>query len=271
MLPLEAACVAIVAAYFIAHRGDPSLRRDALILAVAALVGEDTMIRAHRFYAYAPGWHLRVDQVPLLIPAIWAPVVLSARAVARALQRDARAWQEAALVGALVTFDAAFIEPIAVRAGLWSWVEPGVFSVPVAGIAGWGLFAFAATWLLRVFEGPARWLAVPLSVLATHALLVALWWGALRWIWRAALPWAACAAVIALASALYTAAVARRGAALPWRELAPRAAATGFFAALLVPRMDVPLGVWAALFTPPWMLFCARAASTRLTDAPTVG
>lgn len=259
MLPLEAACVAIVLAYFIAHRADPSLRRDALILAVAALVGEDSMIRAYRFYEYAPGWHLRVDQVPLLIPAIWAPVVLSARAVARALARGASAPREAALVGALVTFDAALIEPIAVRAGLWSWAEPGVFSVPVAGIAGWGLFAFAATWLLRVLKGPARWATVPLAVLATHALLVALWWSSLRWVWREALPWGACAAVIALASALYTTAVARTGAALPWRELAPRAAATGFFAALLLPRMDLPLGVWAALFTPPWLLFCARA------------
>ena len=70
MLHLEAACVAIVAAYFVAHRRDTSLRRDALILAAAALLGEDSMIRAYALYAYAPGWHLRVDLVPLLIPAI---------------------------------------------------------------------------------------------------------------------------------------------------------------------------------------------------------
>ena len=31
-------------------------------------------------------------------------------------------------------------------------------------------------------------------------------------------------------------------------------------AVLLAPRVDVPLGVWAALFTPPWTVLCARAA-----------
>lgn len=260
MLALEAACALILAAYFLAHRGDPSLRRDALLLAVAALVGEDSMIRAYGFYAYAPAWHLRVDHVPLLIPAIWAPVVLSARAVARALLRDgATPPREAALVGALVTFDASLIEPIAVRAGLWRWFEPGVFQVPPAGILGWGLFAFAATWLLGRLRGAARLLAVPLAVLATHALLLAVWWGALRWVLRTELPWGACMAALAAASAAYTAAVVRTGATLPWRELAPRAAATGFFAALLAGRADGALLAWAALFTPPWLVLCARA------------
>jgi hypothetical protein len=135
-----------------------------------------------------------------------------------------------------------------------------VFSVPVAGLVGWGLFAFSATWLLATLRGAMRWLTVPLSVLATHALLLACWWGALRWVARGALPWTACAAVLAVATGVYTAAVWRRGATLPWRELVPRAVATGFFAVLLAPRVDVPLGVWAALFTPPWLLLCARAA-----------
>ncbi len=260
MLLLEVACVAIVAAYFVAHRHDASLRRDAVILGVAALVGEDSMIRAYGHYAYAAGWHLRVDQVPVLIPAIWAPVVLSARAVARALAPGATPLREALLVGALVTFDASLIEPIAVRAGLWSWAEAGVFAVPVAGLVGWGLFAFSATWLLATLRGAMRWLTVPLSVLATHALLLASWWGALRWVARGALPWTACVAVLAVATGVYTAAVWRRGATLPWRELVPRAVATGFFAVLLAPRVDVALGVWAALFTPPWMVLCARAA-----------
>ena len=38
-----------------------------------------------------------------------------------------------------------------------------------------------------------------------------------------------------------------------------RAAATGFFAALLVSRLDAALALWAALFTPPWLVFVARA------------
>lgn len=260
MIPLELACFAILAAYFVAHRREPGLLRDAALVGCASLVGEDSVIRAYGFYAYAGGWHLRVDQVPLLVPTIWAPVVLSARAVAGAIAPGASPAREAALVGALVTFDAFLIEPIAVRAGLWAWSEPGVFTVPVIGIVGWGLFAAAVTWLMRRWDGPRRWLAVPLSVLATHALLLASWWGALRWVARGALPWTACAAVLAVATGVYTAAVWRRGATLPWRELVPRAVATGFFAVLLAPRVDVALGVWAALFTPPWMLLCARAA-----------
>ena len=259
MLALEAACVAIIGVYFVAHRADAPMRRDALLLAAAALAGEDSMIRAYGFYHYAPGWHLRVDQVPLLIPAIWAPVMLSARAVARSLLGRGGGLREALLTGALVTFDASLIEPIAVRAGLWQWTEPGVFRVPVIGIVGWGLFAAAATYALDRTRGLARLSVVPAAALATHAALLALWWGALRWTLRDELPFAAAATPVALASALYTAAVVRTNASLPWRELAPRAAATGFFAALLADRADAPLVAWAALFTPPWLVYCARA------------
>lgn len=258
MLPLEAACVAIVAVYFLAHRRDAAMRSDALLLAAAALAGEDSMIRAYGFYAYAPGWHLRVDQVPLLIPAIWAPVVLSARRVSRALSPQGGA-REALLTGALVTFDASLIEPIAVRAGLWSWTDDGVFHVPVIGIVGWGIFAAAATWILGVSKGFARLAVIPMAALLTHLALLALWWGGLRYVLRGELPFEGIAAVMGAFSAVYTARVWRSGARLPWRELAPRAAATGFFAVLLVTRLDAKLGLWAALFTPPWLVFCARA------------
>lgn len=261
MVALELACLAILAAYFAAHRREPSLLRDALLLGAGALVGEDTMIRAYGFYFYAPGWHLRVDHVPLLIPAIWAPVVLSARAVARALLRDpeAPAWKESGLTAALVTFDAALIEPIAVRAGLWRWTQPGVWHVPMVGILGWGCYAFAATWLLRALPAGRRWLMLPLAVLASHAMVLALWWGALRWTLRHELPLATTAPSLAFCATLYTAAVVKTGARLPWRELLPRAAATGFFGVLLAGRADAALLFWAALFTPPWLVFCARA------------
>lgn len=264
MVALELACVAILAAYAYAHRREPSLARDVAILAGGALLGEDTMIRAYGFYAYAPGWHLRVDQVPLLIPAIWAPVVLSSRAVARAmLPRETAPWREALLVGALVTFDAALIEPIAVRAGLWRWFYPGVLSVPVIGIVGWGCFAFAATWLQRALPREREWLTVFLAPLASHAMVLALWWGALRWALRDPVPFARAAVALGVMSAAYTLAIARAGARLPWRELLPRAAATLFFAALLARRADATLVAWAALFTPPWLLLCARALRAR--------
>lgn len=261
MVVLELACLAILAAYFVAHRREPALLRDALLLAAGALIGEDTMIRAYGFYHYAPAWHLRVDRVPLLIPAIWVPVVLSARAVARALLRapDAPAWKESALTAALVTFDAFLIEPIAVHAGLWRWTQPGVFTVPVVGLLGWGCYAFAATWLLRALPAGRRWLTIPAAVLASHALVLALWWGSLRWVLRGELPLSTTAPALAFASTLYTMAVVKTGARLPWRELLPRAAATGFFAVLLAGAMHPALLLWAALFTPPWLVFCARA------------
>lgn len=261
MVALEIACLAILAAYFVAHRREPALLRDALLLGAGALVGEDTMIRAYGFYAYAPGWHLPVDRVPLLIPTIWAPVVLSARAVARALlgPPPVPSWREAALTGALVTFDAALIEPIAVRAGLWRWTHPGVMGVPLIGILGWGCYALAATWLLAALPPGRRWAMVPLAVAASHALVLALWWGALRWVLRAELPLSTTAPALAFCATLYTFAVVRTGARLPWRELLPRAAATGFFAALLASRADGAMVLWAALFTPPWLVFCARA------------
>jgi hypothetical protein len=250
MLTLEIACLAILAAYFVAHRREPALLRDALLLGLGALLGEDTMIRAYGFYAYAPGWHLFVDRVPLLIPTIWAPVVLSARAVSRALLRR---------TGALVTFDAALIEPIAVRAGLWRWTQPGVMTVPVIGILGWGCYAFAATWLLAALPSRRRWAMIPLALLASHALVLALWWAGLRWALRSELPLSTTAPALAFASTLYAVAVVKTGARLPWRELLPRAAATGFFAALLASRADAAMVLWAALCTPPWLVFCARA------------
>lgn len=258
MIALEAACVAILAVYFFTHRQEPGHLCDAALVAVASLLGEDSVIRAYGFYAYAEGWHLRIDQVPLLVPAIWAPVVLSARTVARALASERSPSREALLVGALVTFDAALIEPIAVRAGLWRWSEPGVFTVPVIGVLGWGLFAMAVTWCLRRFEGPLRALTVPLAVLATHAMLLTLWWGALRWTCRDELPWNVCMATLAAASTVYTLAVWKTQAKLPWRELGPRAVATGFFAALLATHLDTELVLWAALFTPPWVLLVLR-------------
>ena len=260
MLPLEIACAVILAGYFLAHRREPSIVRDALLLGAGALVGEDSMIRAYHFYAYAPEWHLRVDQVPLLIPAIWVPVVLSARAVSRVLRPGAAAWQEAALTGALVIFDATLIEPIAVRAGLWGWREPGVLHVPVIGIVGWGCYAFAATWLLAAGR---RGSMVPLAVAASHALVLGLWWAALRWVWRTELPLATTAPALAFASTLYAMAIWKTGARLPWRELLPRAAATGFFAALLASSADEVLVLWAALCTPPWLVFCRRALRRR--------
>jgi len=178
MWPLELCCVAIVALYVsvrLARAGDrAAVARRLAILVVAAWLGEDSVIRAYGFYAYSPRWSLFVDQVPLLIVIIWPVVVDSAWQLAARLEARTLALAAAGFVLA----DAALIEPIAVRAGLWSWSEPGLFAVPPIGILGWALFAACAVALLpRVGV-----LTVLLAPLGTHALLLGSWWLALRWV-----------------------------------------------------------------------------------------
>src|SRR5439155_24844517 len=111
------------------------------LLVVASWIGEDSVIRVYGFYHYARGWALFVDQVPLAIVVIWPVVIDSAWGLARCLAAGARA--QALLAAAFVLADASLIEPIAVRAGLWRWTEPGLFAVPPVGILGWALFAGA--------------------------------------------------------------------------------------------------------------------------------
>ena len=91
-----------------------ALLRDYAALAVAAWVGEDSAIAFYRFYAYAPGWHLRVHHVPVLVPLIWPLVILSAREVVSKLWPEVRAWRPL-VVGAVVAFDASLVEVVAVR------------------------------------------------------------------------------------------------------------------------------------------------------------
>jgi uncharacterized membrane protein len=271
MLAIEISCLAILAVYLATHAREPGLLRDAALLAAAAWIAEDTCIRAYGFYQYSPAWHAQLDRAPLMIPLIWPAVVLSARTLARALLRGGGGpLTLGALTGALVTFDAALIEPIAVRAGLWSWNEPGVFHVPVIGILGWGLFAAVAVPCLETLRGPVRLATVVLAPLGTHALLLAAWWGLFRWVLRAEIPPAAAAGAIAGLAVGYIWAVRARGARVGWRELVPRAAATGFFAVLLAGAADGALAAYAAAFTPPHLLLCAGAWRRREARAPVV-
>lgn len=270
MVPIELACVAILAVYLAAHARRRGLLSDAALVAGSALIGEDTCIRAYGFYQYAPGWDVFVDKVPALIVLIWPAVVLSGREVARALLGPERASRTLPLVlatGIAVTFDALLIEPIAVRAGLWSWNEPGIFDVPLIGILGWGFYAAAMTACLEHLRGRARLATLVLAPAATHAALLGAWWGLLRWIgcWPVN-AWTAALVVLAVAL-VFSALVVSRRATLPWRELGPRAAATAFFAALLLRCWgDAALALYAVSFTPPHLVLVAY--SVRAARAP---
>lgn len=229
---------------------------DYVALALAGWVGEDSCIRLYRYYTYADSWHLRVDQVPLLVPLIWPLVILSARDFvdgvtglrAHALP-FARAIRVAALVALVVVFDAALIEVISVKAGYWSWAEPGHVGVPVFGVLGWGFFAWPAMTLLGSQLPGRHFLVIGLAPLAAHGLIFGTWQACFRWLSRADLGNGSLAGLGVL-SLIATAIVFRFGRPLPLAVATPRLAATALFVVVfgLVAR-ETP-ALW-------WCLGCA--------------
>lgn len=228
-----------------------TLLGDYAALALAGWVGEDTCIRLYRYYGYAESWHLRVDQVPLLVPLIWPLVILSARDFvdgvtglrAHALPLG-RAIRVAGLVALVVVFDAALIEVISVKAGYWSWAEPGHVGVPVFGILGWGFFAWPAMTLLGSQLPGRHFLVIGLAPLAAHGLIFTAWQGCFRWVLRFDLGNASLAG-LGLLSLIATAIVFRFGRPLPLAVATPRIAATALFVVVfgLVAR-ETPALFW---------------------------
>lgn len=254
---IELACAAIVALYVIVRiraaapgeRG--AIGRRLAILLCASFLGEDTCIRAYGFYHYAPGWDFFIDRVPLLIIAIWPVVIDSAWQLSKRLVRERARWVPL-LAALIVLADASLIEPIAVRAGLWSWSEPGLFAVPPIGILGWSFFALAAIALVER-AGLATLLLAPLF---THALLLVSWWGALRWMNVSIAPWHGVLFAWALLAPLALFAWSRNlRARVPSGELLVRVPGAIFFFALLAifARGDRALVAWALAFAPPYL------------------
>jgi hypothetical protein len=276
MRGIELACAAIVAAYVALRlrRADGSRMAVAVrlaALACAAWVGEDSVIRAYGFYGYTPQWSVWLDQVPLLIVAIWPVVIDSAHGLAR--QLTSGPVRVALLAGAIVLADASLIEPIAVHAGLWSWSagEPrALFAVPLVGVVGWSLFTTAAVATFEALDAraarpPWGFAVVPVAPLATHAALVAVWWGAFRWLGAGESPWApALVAWVLLGSATLLA--WRVGPRVSVASIMARAPGAAFFFVLLAAtaRDSPPLVAYALAFAPPYVALVARAASRAL-------
>jgi hypothetical protein len=227
----------------------------AAIIAVASLVAEDTCIRLYGFYRYHEGWVPFVDQMPLMVALIWPGVLLSAGELAGLLASGRAVPLVAA---ALVLCDASFMEPIAVHAGLWRWFAPGFFGVPPIGIVGWAAFSGAG---LAVFEANdargRRWPADLVAVLAApafaHAVLLATWWGALRWV-NAPLPDGAVVAAAWAVSSILTALAIRRRTGVPLAAMATRLPAAAFFFVLLFRGDGAPgaLVAYALAFALPY-------------------
>lgn len=255
----ECACVVVVGLTLWTMgraRGFGRLASDYAALAAAAWVGEDSCIALYRFYAYAPEWHLRLHHVPVLVPLIWPLVILSARDVVSALWRSpASGLARPLAVAALVLFDASLVEVVAVRAGLWSWTEPGHLGVPLIGMLGWAFFACGADVALSK-NRPL--LAIVLSPLTAHALILLTWWGLFRWTLRGALGTASIAGVMVVGACAAGVVVVRRrarGAAIPFAVAAPRMIAAALFIALLVftAPADVPLWLHASSVAVPYL------------------
>lgn len=269
MAPFELACVGVIAlTLVIMSRRRP--QRELLArygeLALAGYLGEQSSIALYRFYTYADGWHARLGDVPLLVPLIWPLVVLSAEEVAASMAPALSGARRAALVALIVVVDASMVEVIAVRAGLWSWAEAGHLGVPIIGILGWGCFAFGAS----VARGGAL-LRLVATLLVMHALILATWWGLLRWTLRGELGSASAWAVLLIGLVLATlAAKARaRGDGIPLSVAGPRLAAAALFFALLaiVAPRDAPLWLHSAAVALPYLVatrFSARSAGAPL-------
>ncbi len=276
MVGLQWSCLAILfvhmgVAWWVSDRREVFLRR-ALLLVGASWVAEDTCIRAYQFYTYNEGWWGFIDKMPLMIAVIWPGVILSAWELVRAAQRKtAHALPSAThadsvrtgwLVGLMVWADASLIEPIAVKARLWWWYEPGIFNVPIIGMLGWGIFAGLCVWIFEEVERrrlSSGWEAAGVLVAApllAHAGLLATWWGGFRWV---NVPWSESVVVgvlwvgsVALALKIWR---ARLRDHMPAAAMGTRIPAASFFMGLLVMygMGDGLLVVHALAFVPPYV------------------
>ena len=182
MLTLELLCLLIVGIHItVAATRAPSpaifLRRVALV-ALASWVAEDTCLHLYNFYAYHPDWVPYIDRMPLMVALIWPGVVMSSLELAQRLLGPLRRRLVPLVAGLMVLADASFMEPLAVKAGLWRWFEPGFFGVPPIGVLGWAFFSVAAmTVFCRTDRTSARWTAdlwVVVVAPATSKVVVAI-------------------------------------------------------------------------------------------------
>lgn len=274
----QLACLPVLLfAYALRVRGGPWAERLAELgaLVVGGYAAEQTCISAYGFYAYAPGWALRVGDVPLLVPLIWPMVILSARELVGRLAPRMGVGRTALWVGLFVTFDASLMEVVAVAGGYWRWSEPGYLGIPLIGILGWGYFAAAASlWLDS--GNKSRFVLLPVvAALGTHALLLGTWWGLWRWVLRGELPLASLGVVAAWALALALWVWRAPGVAAA-STLAARVPAALLFVGLLALCADDGAGAWrwahVGLVALPYLVLTARwSAAWRAGRVRTAG
>jgi hypothetical protein len=272
VIALQLTCVAIVALYVAVRLARapaverPRFVRRFVLLTAGSWLAENTVIHAYGFYYYDPSWSLFVDQLPLMIVLIWPVVIDSAAVLAgRILGEDSR--RAPLLAAAIVLADASLIEPIAVKAGLWRWTEPGLFDVPPIGILGWSIFAAAALAVMASNERARRpgWTDAAILVIGpavSHVVLVAVWWILFRWINVTVPAWPVVVVAWTLAFGVGALAWRRRlSTRVPLVELLVRVPAAAFFFVLLAlhGRDEPALVGYALAFAPPYLALCLPA------------
>ena len=269
MIRLETIGLAIVALYVLVRAREQShpvhFQARMALLAVAAWAAEETAIKFYGFYHYSPSWNLMLDRVPLLVVCVWPVVIHSAMDLAGQVVGRGSRFLPLAAAGLILT-DAALIEPVFVHGGLWTWTRPGWFQVPLIGILGWAWFGLTASWFHHRFGWTGRLNASSPAVLVlpgigTHLLLLASWWGGIRWLTVPISPQSATIAawilsLIVLMIILHT----RPGRRIQRRALLLRLPAAVFlFAYFAVNFESAPwLLAYGLAFVPPYLALMAQ-------------
>ena len=118
---------------------------------------ERTAIVAFGSHDYGHAWRSAMGGVPVAVAVTWSAVIVAAMSLASRLARSSvgRA-AAAALIG--ISLDL-LMEPVAVRAGLWSWTPPGPWlDVPAGNFIGWAAcgLLWAATAAMALRPRPSR-------------------------------------------------------------------------------------------------------------------
>ncbi len=235
------------------------------LISAAGWMAEESSILLYNFYNYTPARSLFLGHVPVLVIVIWPLIIHSAWDLAsQLLSSNSRHVPLAA--AAVVCTDASLLEPVCVNAGLWSWNEPGIFGVPPIGILGWFYFAFLC---ILLFDWGNRQkkvkchdlLILVIPLLGTHLLLLATWWGALRWV---NMPVNSMVATgVAWAISIFLVAVVlrnRTGKRVNKKALLLRlpGAFCLFLWFALTPKSSELLVVYAVAFVPPYLTLMAQ-------------
>ena len=154
-------------------------RRAALEMAALAAYGfalEAVSMAVFASHHYSDSWRFAPLGVPVAVAFVWAAIIVAAMAVAwryGAVSPLARA-AAAALTG--ITLDM-MIEPVAARAGLWTWTPPGPWlGVPIGNFVGWAVIVGAYVYGAERWAGEESWsrAIVRRAALATACIVMLL-------------------------------------------------------------------------------------------------